>query len=118
MVVGSNPTGSTRSARIRRPVCSFVWISGVVAERSNATVPKAAGAQAPGGSNPPYSANPRMKIVPMRGDYRGLAGVPRTENTGMDGGPCGKGAVLLRLLGRKPPASSTLAPSASRSTMC
>lgn len=58
MVVGSNPTGSTRSIRIRQPVCSFVWISGVVAERSNATVPKAAGAQAPGGSNPPYSANP------------------------------------------------------------
>ena len=57
-VVGSNPTGSTRSTRIRRPVCSFVWISGVVAERSNATVPKAAGVQAPGGSNPPYSANP------------------------------------------------------------
>lgn len=38
-------------------------------------------------------------------------------NTGMDGGPCGKGAVLLRLLGRKPPASSTLAPSASRSAV-
>lgn len=47
MVVGSNPTGSTRSIRIRQPVCSFVWISGVVAERSNATVPKAAGVQAP-----------------------------------------------------------------------
>lgn len=44
--------------------------------------------------------------------------MPRTENTGMDGGPCGKGAVLLRLLGRKSLASSTLAPSASRSTMC
>lgn len=44
-----------------------------------------------------------MKIVPMRGDYRGLAGVPRTENTGMDGGPCGKGAVLLRLLGAEVP---------------
>lgn len=35
----------------------------------------------------------------------------------MDGGPCGKGAVLLRLLGRKSPASSTLAPSASRSAV-
>ena len=43
--------------------------------------------------------------------------MPRTENTGMDGGPCGKGAVLLRLLGRKPLASSTLAPSASRSAV-
>ena len=42
---------------------------------------------------------------------------PRTENTGMDGGPCGKGAVLLRLLGRKSLASSTLAPSASRSAV-
>ena len=46
-----------------------------------------------------------------------MAGVPRTENTGMDGGPCGKGAVLLRLLGRKSLASSTLAPSASRSAV-
>lgn len=64
LVVGSNPTGSTRSARIRRPVCSFVRIGGVVAERSNATVPKAAGAQAPGGSNPPYSANPAWKSFP------------------------------------------------------
>lgn len=35
----------------------------------------------------------------------------------MDGGPCGKGAVLLRLLGRKSLASSTLAPSASRSAV-
>lgn len=35
----------------------------------------------------------------------------------MDGGPCGKGAVLLRLLGRKSLASSTLAPSASRSAL-
>lgn len=43
--------------------------------------------------------------------------MPRTENTGMDGGPCGKGAVLLRLLGRKSLASSTLAPSASRSAV-
>lgn len=46
-----------------------------------------------------------------------MAGVPRTENTGMDGGSCGKGAVLLRLLGRKSLASSTLAPSASRSAV-
>ena len=46
-----------------------------------------------------------------------MAGVPRIENTGMDGGPCGKGAVLLRLLGRKSLASSTLAPSASRSAV-
>lgn len=43
--------------------------------------------------------------------------MPRIENTGMDGGPCGKGAVLLRLLGRKSLASSTLAPSASRSAV-
>lgn len=35
----------------------------------------------------------------------------------MDGGPCGKGTVLLRLLGRKSLASSTLAPSASRSAV-
>ena len=43
---------------------------------------------------------------------------PVLKTPAWDGGPCGKGAVLLRLLGRKPPASSTLAPSASRSTMC
>lgn len=58
MVVGSNPTGSTKSIRIRQPVCSFVWISGVVAERSNATVPKAAGVQAPGGSILPTPRTP------------------------------------------------------------
>lgn len=76
MVVGSNPTGSTRSIRIRQPVCSFVWISGVVAERSNATVPKAAGVQAPRRFESSLLREPRMKIVPMRGVYRGLAGVP------------------------------------------
>ena len=67
MVVGSNPTGSTRSIRIRQPVCSFVWISGVVAERSNATVPKAAGVQAPRRFESSLLREPRMKIVPMRG---------------------------------------------------
>lgn len=46
-VVGSNPTGSTRSTRIRQPVCSFVRIGGVAAERSNATVPKTAGGASP-----------------------------------------------------------------------
>lgn len=51
-------------------------------------------------------------------NVRTSPGVPARRNTGMDGGPCGKGAVLLRLLGRKSLASSTLAPSASRSTMC
>ena len=75
MVVGSNPTGSTRSIRIRQPVCSFVWISGVVAERSNATVPKAAGVQAPGGSNLPTPRTPHENRS-HEGDYRGLAGVP------------------------------------------
>lgn len=56
---------------------------------------------------------PEVRILPTprtphenrshEGVYRGLAGVPRTENTGMDGGPCGKGAVLLRLLGAEVP---------------
>ena len=116
MVVGSNPIGSTRSIRIRQPVCSFVWISGVVAERSNATVPKAAGAQPPEVRILPTPRTPHENRS-HEGVYRGLAGVPRTENTGMDGGPCGKGAVLLRLLRRKSLASSTLAPSASRSAV-
>lgn len=43
---------------------------------------------------------------------------PVLKTPAWDGGPCGEGAVLLRLLGRKSLASSTLAPSASRSTMC
>ena len=43
---------------------------------------------------------------------------PVLKTPAWDGGPCGKGAVPLRLLGRKPPASSTLASSASRSAMC
>ena len=59
---------------------------------------------------------PRMKIVPMRGPSR-LGRCALHYNTGMDGRPCGKGAVLLRLLGRKSLASSTLAPSASRSAV-
>ena len=75
MVVGSNPTGSTRSIRIRQPVCSFVWISGVVAERSNATVPKAAGVQAPGGSNPPTPRTPHENRS-HEGGLSSLAGVP------------------------------------------
>ena len=50
-------------------------------------------------------------------NVRASPGVPARRNTGMDGGPCGKGAVLLRLLGRKSLASSTLAPSASRSAV-
>ena len=85
MVVGSNPTGSTRSARIRQPVCSFVRIGGVVAERSNATVPKAAGAQAPRRFESSLLREPRMEIVPMRA--RGLAGVPlnRKHRHGMVG---------------------------------
>ena len=50
-------------------------------------------------------------------NVRASPGVPARRNTGMDGGPCGKGAVLLRLLGRKSLASSTLAPSACRSAV-
>ena len=59
---------------------------------------------------------PRMEIVPMRGPSS-LAGVPCTENTGMDGGPCGKGAVLLRLLGAEVPGEFDSRTIASRSAV-
>lgn len=36
-------------------------------------------------------------------NVRASPGVPARRNTGMDGGPCGKGAVLLRLLGAEVP---------------
>lgn len=59
---------------------------------------------------------PRMNR-PMRDLSRFGRCAPESQTPAWDGGPCGKGAVLLRLLGRKPPASSTLAPSASRSAV-
>ena len=43
-----------------------MWISGVVAERSNATVPKAAGVQAPGGSKADDFDNICKTIIRIR----------------------------------------------------
>ena len=54
---------------------------------------------------------------PMRDLSRFGRCAPESQTPAWDGGPCGKGAVLLRLLGRKSLASSTLAPSASRSAV-
>lgn len=58
-----------------------------------------------------------MKIVPMRGDYRGLAGVPLNRKHWHGWWAVRQRRSPAKTVGRKSLASSTLAPSASRSAV-
>lgn len=132
-VAGSNPVGSTTRKtqtfgthkRRRVPAC----------ETHKLTADPLPAVRVEGEGTPPWPGEgghavpvrirvgARRRIggtLILRGNsqnVRASPGVPARRNTGMDGGPCGKGAVLLRLLGRKSLASSTLAPSACRSAV-